>query len=862
MAKNKSQSKKQQKRGGIDFKKIKRKVGRRLPPPKNATNTEIKSKAIILLEQSVASDKAGLAVSKKGLTLKELLQQTSHHNAKVRRDALIGIRDIFLKHPSELKHHKLAAIEKLRERICDDDKLVRETLYKLFKKVVLPSYKHDNQGPFISLMMAYIFNAMTHLAIDVRVMTFKIFDLVVQNYPSSFPLYAEKILQNYGDVLQKSQFHLQEQSKLESILSGLVHCLRLLPSNKRDDASSIENEVPQKRILHAFDRDALEDFSGTVGITKRLQDLLPILVFCFLDAQSFDCMLLILESINLMVKFYAHEIVQSEKCSPNALALNGERLGSAVCDQSFSPAILERLWDVFPLKGDKRYFTLNAIVTEVFLLLNERNHPHLALLEKFLGFLESSLIGKASNNLSGSSEVFHERQLLPLLAFIPKLVMQVTDDWRSRILRAFTEVFRNCSPESSLKLACVSVLDEILDPEKGRGCLLFSTDPEMLHYLHIWASELPLLLVLLDDKHPMCSKAVLHLQLNMGKAAMLSISFMQMYDQMQDKFSDFFCTRFDGSACSGPFMRLTRDIRELSLSCIYYFSSLHSKLLGSLASCCLSKDMEPFLLFRILEILHSTYTAGKVLIADYISFLITLLSQFRVYPDDVHPAARQEGISNRETYRYLSNAVVSSMSQMGDDHLVFQVLEKIILDRMALRLSVDNICCLLRVFVSLNSNPTRLSELSIIKLSNILPRYLMHIASSMQDDWEHGSIKKSSNSCYYLLPCFFLFRCSSKLMYLVLNSLKAAITEEVSLLALHHTHSTINHLKSTCAVLSLLLMMHEDIKMKKILLSQKRIFRSITEEVINLQSSEELKISTEESHKIKKALACLELEFS
>lgn len=43
------------------------------------------STAIILPEQSVASDKAGLAVSKKGLTLKELLQQTSHHNAKVRK---------------------------------------------------------------------------------------------------------------------------------------------------------------------------------------------------------------------------------------------------------------------------------------------------------------------------------------------------------------------------------------------------------------------------------------------------------------------------------------------------------------------------------------------------------------------------------------------------------------------------------------------------------------------------------------------------------------------------------------------------------------------------------------------------------
>ncbi|KAJ0941398.1 putative testis-expressed protein 10/pre-rRNA-processing protein Ipi1 [Helianthus annuus] len=54
--------------------KIRRKVGRKLLLPKNTTNTEVKSKAIILPEQSLASEKAGLAVSKKGLTLKELLQ--------------------------------------------------------------------------------------------------------------------------------------------------------------------------------------------------------------------------------------------------------------------------------------------------------------------------------------------------------------------------------------------------------------------------------------------------------------------------------------------------------------------------------------------------------------------------------------------------------------------------------------------------------------------------------------------------------------------------------------------------------------------------------------------------------------------
>uniref|UniRef100_A0A2P2M584 Testis-expressed sequence 10 protein isoform X2 n=1 Tax=Rhizophora mucronata TaxID=61149 RepID=A0A2P2M584_RHIMU len=259
MTKTKASSKKKQNRG-VDFKKIKRKLGRKLPPPKNATNTEIKSKAIVLPEQSVASEKKGLAVNKKGLTLKELLQQTSHHNAKVRKDALVGMKDLFLKHPEELKLHRYAIIEKLRERISDEDKIIRDTLFQLLKSIILPGCKEDYQGPLISLMMAYIFNAMTHLAIDVRVMAFKFFDLTVQHYPPTFSLYTEKILQNYEDILQKSQFYLQDKGKLKTVLTGLLHCLSLLPSDK--GRGPLEKNVPSRGVLHAYEPDVSTESAG------------------------------------------------------------------------------------------------------------------------------------------------------------------------------------------------------------------------------------------------------------------------------------------------------------------------------------------------------------------------------------------------------------------------------------------------------------------------------------------------------------------------------------------------------------------------------------------------------------------------
>lgn len=56
-------------------------------------------------------------------------------------DALVGIKDLFHSYPAELTLHKYAVIEKLRERIGDDDKLVRETLYELLKLAIIPACK-------------------------------------------------------------------------------------------------------------------------------------------------------------------------------------------------------------------------------------------------------------------------------------------------------------------------------------------------------------------------------------------------------------------------------------------------------------------------------------------------------------------------------------------------------------------------------------------------------------------------------------------------------------------------------------------------------------------------------------------------
>ncbi|XP_019055083.1 PREDICTED: testis-expressed sequence 10 protein homolog isoform X2 [Nelumbo nucifera] len=872
MARSKPSSSKKQPKRGVDFKKIKRKIGRKLPPPKNATNTEIKSKAIILPEQSVASERAGLAVSKKGLTLKELLQQTSHHNAKVRRDALTGIRDLVLKYPAELTLHKLAIIEKLRERISDEDKVVRETLYQLLKLVIFPALKKDVPGSLISLMMAYIFNGMTHLATDIRLMAFKFFDLVVQHYPSSFFMYAEKVLQNYEDILRKNHIYLQDRSKLKNALVGLVRCLSLLPCNRRTVDPSYGKNTETQGSLHAYELEVPKEHTDFSSIIKRLEDILPILVNCFqdfiplvhpmssLDAQSFDCMLYLLRSIDLSVKFFLYGIDKHQTDFGVTKPTYNEK-DMPVWGEIATPVFLRKFLEVFPLnqlhntsgKDEDKFFILNIEITEIFLHSNEWIFTSAILMERFLEFIENLLSGKIRFN-SRSGKALQEKHLTSLLPFIPRLVSLVANTWKSRLLQAFTMAFKDCKPESTLNLAFLSAIEEMLLPSKRQGILLLdASEPEILDHQITWIRELPVLLVRLGDTLSSLSKVILHLLLRLGQYAPMNSSLAWEYDIMQHTLGEFYSMCLDdGSILYGPFMKLPKDCQELSVCCLYYFSSLDSLLLRSLVYCCLCDNLEPSVLFRIIDVLHSAYKIGHLQLVDLISFFVTLVARWKVLPGRLYTHVENaKKISNRETFKAITGAVCSCLRQMGDDALIFQIVQRVILDEIPLNPPIDNLCGMLRLLVILDSRPTKLSEQSIIILSNSISEYLIDAASYIPENGDEVTDSNQISICqYYLVPCFFLFDRSDKLLNLVLDLMGSSIGEDNSSLACNHdTQHTLDLSSRIVAVVSILLYMHQDIKIRRRLSSCKGEITRILQKM-RLQSSNEMGNTLEERHKI------------
>ncbi|KAM0881323.1 hypothetical protein ACQ4PT_033013 [Festuca glaucescens] len=754
-------------RGGVDFKKYKHKVGRKLPPPKNTTNTEIKSKMIVLPEQSMASERAGMAVNKRGLTLRELLQQTVHYNPKVRRAALNGIKDLVTKHPAELKLHKVAMIEKLQERICDSDKVVRESLYTILQSLIFPSLKEDNAistRSTLSLLMANVLNGMTHLSMDIQLMAFRFLELVVLNFPSSFPRYAEQAFNNFVAVLSNDRIHLQDKSKLNSVLAGLGHCLSLV-------ARATENDDASDRPVHNLSAKELwkptldEDNSGsstfvTSDVLTKLQNLIQILVnsievsaseVCAKpanDAPSSEALLSALHCLDLIFRTFVREAKKPQMEFGRTKTLYGpDWLNSSVL------VYLKKLWGVkrlFHEKGDDRFFIFNLKIAEIFLCLRTSVDDTLFSSEELCQFV-SSLFSKAK--VLRNKDLM-ETHLGPLITCIPGLISNAADDSKGYLLEAFTDAFRDSNVDCKLILPYLDAVGEMLLPLN------------ISEYHSTWINELPGILLQSVDKAPTVTKVVLELLLRIGQY------FPTLECENLRPIAQLFGTKSSsGTVELGPFICLPHDCQELAIACLYYFSNLLPDIIEPLACCCLSDKLEPLILFRIVEVLQSTYKAGNLQITEQLSFLSLLMARFDVNRGMACTLEDAQKISNWNTFKALNHLILTSLSEMGDGSLVLELIWNNLSNEIARKPSPHNINGLFRIIVTLDAATNKLMDEDVIKL---IAGYLVDAARDLSKTIEVGfQSDKTRLFQYFIKPCRIMFEQNDKLLCSTLEMLKS-----------------------------------------------------------------------------------------
>lgn len=154
--------------GGIDFIRAKKKVGRKIKKSNNETDTTVRAKRINLSTQTLGAEGKGDAVTSRGLSMPELLNQTTHYSERVRKDALEGIRELLQSHPESLVASAATVVEKVAERLVDQEQVVRTAARAALKSGLLPALGPHGLAPFARRLVLHVGAALTHVAPAVR----------------------------------------------------------------------------------------------------------------------------------------------------------------------------------------------------------------------------------------------------------------------------------------------------------------------------------------------------------------------------------------------------------------------------------------------------------------------------------------------------------------------------------------------------------------------------------------------------------------------------------------------------------------------------------------------------------------------
>eukprot|EP00210_Caulerpa_lentillifera_P001527 g1465.t1 len=222
---------------GIDFRKVKRKLGKKLPKAQNATDTNIKTRSIHVPNQLATE---GTAVSKRNVTLKELITQAGHYNSKIRRDAFNGLSELFRSNPSELKGQLSSLLHLIGEHVCDGDSSVRAANHLFMMKTIFSSIDLKSVSPFLAILLAQVGSALTHFDSEVAADGVKFLSLLLNEYGSAicYP-YLKDTVNHFLHLLGESRPFRKMEFKAQSNLVQVLDTLYLV--FKKETKSSEAN---------------------------------------------------------------------------------------------------------------------------------------------------------------------------------------------------------------------------------------------------------------------------------------------------------------------------------------------------------------------------------------------------------------------------------------------------------------------------------------------------------------------------------------------------------------------------------------------------------------------------------------------
>lgn len=240
---------------GVDFRRVKHKVGKKVGKAQNETDTNVVSKSITLPEQSIGVDKGGAAVTHRNLSLKDLLSQCTHHNDRVRCDALKGLIELLKANPKEAQVSALQLLTTVSSRLADRDESCRAAVKQLLQEALLPAMGSTALSPFFPVLLAHVNAALTHLAFPVRTDAMACLEVLMDYRPASInPEEFTVVLEHFVSSLSRKSRGGGVSLKTGSLQSLLTIVTKLLGFLKKafpkiKTSKPFENQSSKNHLL-------------------------------------------------------------------------------------------------------------------------------------------------------------------------------------------------------------------------------------------------------------------------------------------------------------------------------------------------------------------------------------------------------------------------------------------------------------------------------------------------------------------------------------------------------------------------------------------------------------------------------------
>ncbi|EFC50262.1 predicted protein [Naegleria gruberi] len=239
-----------------DFKKEKKKVGRKLKPT-NYTNIEFKTKGIYMAHQNLRTVDTLESnwVTSRNIGLQDIFPKLKHYNVKTVVSAMKSLLELVTLHPIVLKVYLGKILNEISHLLLMGEDEIHAALYN-FLSYSLPKISSASITPFISLLMAYLTSGMTHLIGAVRRYSLKILSKFLEHFPIPISQYAVRVMPNIcyifmlsrtGVLYKGARYRSLQQlcvTVLDNYLSVLFENNKLgIPSSKKVNHTHTHNHM-------------------------------------------------------------------------------------------------------------------------------------------------------------------------------------------------------------------------------------------------------------------------------------------------------------------------------------------------------------------------------------------------------------------------------------------------------------------------------------------------------------------------------------------------------------------------------------------------------------------------------------------